>query len=52
LQTNFNYMFANSHVKFVKKQNNEVGHGLVRMVHFLVSFHTFIDIPTSNSYVE
>lgn len=38
---------ANSHVNFVRRQNNEVVYGrFVRIVHSLVSFHIFIDIPT------
>ncbi|XP_058733805.1 uncharacterized protein LOC131605473 [Vicia villosa] len=38
--------FRNSHVKFVRRQVNEVAHALARVTPFLASFHNFTDIPT------
>ncbi|XP_058776565.1 uncharacterized protein LOC131650878 [Vicia villosa] len=36
----------NSHVKFVRRQANEVAHALTRVAPSLASFHNFTDIPT------
>jgi ribonuclease HI len=36
----------NSHVKFIRRQANEVAHILARVATSLASFHNFIDIPT------
>jgi ribonuclease HI len=38
--------FVNSHVKFIRRQANEVAHTLARVSTSLASFHNFIDIPT------
>ncbi|XP_058747206.1 uncharacterized protein LOC131620218 [Vicia villosa] len=38
--------FRNSHVKFVRRQANEVPHALARVAPSLASFHNFTDIPT------
>lgn len=35
-----------SHVKFIRRQANEVAHALPRVAPSLASFHYFIDIPT------
>ncbi|GAU29840.1 hypothetical protein TSUD_223860 [Trifolium subterraneum] len=37
---------VNSHVKFIRRQANEVAHRLARAATSLASFHIFIDIPT------
>ncbi|GAU43413.1 hypothetical protein TSUD_398900, partial [Trifolium subterraneum] len=37
---------VNSHVKFIRRQANEVAHRLAREATSLASFHIFIDIPT------
>ncbi|GAU17471.1 hypothetical protein TSUD_340140 [Trifolium subterraneum] len=37
---------VNSHVKFIRRQANEVAHRLAREATCLASFHIFIDIPT------
>ncbi|XP_058742492.1 uncharacterized protein LOC131614986 [Vicia villosa] len=38
--------FRNSHVKFVRRQANEVAHALARVAPFMANFHNFYDIPT------
>ncbi|XP_058783747.1 uncharacterized protein LOC131658475 [Vicia villosa] len=38
--------FRNSHVKFVRRQANEVAHVLARAATFFASFQVFTDIPT------
>jgi hypothetical protein len=38
--------FVNSHVKFIRRQANEVAHSLARVAPLLASFHIFSDIPT------
>jgi hypothetical protein len=38
--------FVNSHVKFIRRQANEVAHRLAGAAPSLASFHNFIDIPT------
>jgi hypothetical protein len=35
-----------SHVRFIRRQANEVAHRLARVATSLASFHNFIDIPT------
>jgi hypothetical protein len=37
---------VNSHVKFIRRQANEVVHKLVRVASPLASFHIFSDLPT------
>ncbi|XP_058756628.1 uncharacterized protein LOC131629844 [Vicia villosa] len=37
--------FRNSHVKFVRRQANEVARALTRVAPSLASFHNFFDIP-------
>jgi ribonuclease HI len=37
--------FVNSHIKFIRRQANEVAHTLTRVSTSLASFHNFIDIP-------
>jgi hypothetical protein len=38
--------FTNSHVEFIMRQANEVGHNLVKIAQCLTNFHIFTDIPT------
>ncbi|KAK2437967.1 hypothetical protein QL285_022797 [Trifolium repens] len=35
-----------SHVRFIRRQANEVAHRLAQVTTSLASFHNFIDIPT------
>ncbi|MCI22711.1 pentatricopeptide repeat-containing protein, partial [Trifolium medium] len=37
---------VNSHVKFIRRQANDVAHKLARVATAQASFHNFIDIPT------
>ncbi|XP_058778870.1 uncharacterized protein LOC131652897 [Vicia villosa] len=39
-------LFRNSHVKFVRRQANEVAHALARVAPSFASFHNFLEIPT------
>jgi hypothetical protein len=39
-------ILVNSHVKFIRRQANEVAHRLAREATSLASFHIFINIPT------
>jgi hypothetical protein len=38
--------FVNFHVKFIRRQVNEVVHSLARITSLLASVHIFNDIPT------
>jgi len=41
-----NIFLTNSHVEFIKRQENEVAHELTKAATLLPSFHTFDEIPT------
>lgn len=40
------YFFRNSHVKFARRQANEVVHVLAQMTSSFTSFHNFSNAPT------
>jgi hypothetical protein len=46
LRTILTSSFVNSHVKFIRRQTNEVVDRLAGAATSLTSFHNFIDIPT------